>query len=166
MLKKNINEFNNIYSLFKDNYAILTAGGKSFNSMTVSWGEIGVLWGKDVATVFVRPQRYTKEFIDKYDNFTLSFLPLEYKEKVNYFGKTSGKDVDKFEKTNLHPIYDVDFDATYIGEAMYVLKMKKIYVDKIKPEGFIDSELMKNYPNSDYHFVYIGEIKQFLVNEE
>lgn len=163
MLRKEVKEFNEIFDLFNKNNAILTAGGKEFNSMTVSWGQIGVLWNKNIATVYVRPQRYTYEFIEKYDEFTLSFMPLELKEKIRVFGTKSGKEVDKFKESGLTPIYDVDFQVTYLKEAKYVLKLKKLYVSEIKEEGFVDKDLLKNYPSKDFHFVYIGEIKQFLV---
>lgn len=163
MLKKKLTDFNSIFDLFNNNWAILTAGGKTYNAMTVSWGQIGVLWNKNVATVYVRPNRYTNEFISVHDSFSLSFLPIEYKKELTVFGTKTGREMDKFKETGLTPVYDVDMDITYVKEAKYVLKMKKIYVGRITPEGMLDNSIMKNYPNPDYHYVYIGEIKQFLV---
>ena len=73
------------------------------NTMTASWGGIGVLWGKNVATVYIRPQRHTKEFIDAGDTFTISFFGGEHMKELGYLGKVSGKDVpDKIEQSGLH----------------------------------------------------------------
>lgn len=166
MLSKNINECSNVFQLFKDCWPILTAGGKDYNSMTISWGQMGVLWNKNVAIVYVRPQRHTYEFIQSQESFTLSFLPETYKEELAYFGSKSGKDVDKFKETGLTPVYDVDFDVTYVKEATFVLKMKKLYVDQLKKEGFLTENLLQHYPIDDFHYVFIGEVKQYLVNEE
>ena len=78
--------------------ALLTAGEKgNYNTMTVSWGMLGELWGKDMVTVFVRPQRYTYEFMEKYDNFTLSFFGSEYRRALSFCGSKSGRDFDKAE---------------------------------------------------------------------
>ena len=76
-----------------DEWALVTAGTTSgYNTMTVSWGGMGVLWGKDVVTIYVRPQRYTKEFLDANDRFTLSFYAPEHKEALRYLGTHSGRD--------------------------------------------------------------------------
>ena len=73
-----------------------TAGnGDSCNTMTASWGGVGIMWGKPVATVYIRPQRYTKEFIDKNGYFTLSFLPEEYRRSLNICGSVSGRNVEE-----------------------------------------------------------------------
>ncbi len=61
-------------------WALLTAGSKDkANTMTISWGGVGILWGKNVAFVFVRDSRYTKELIDKNEFFSLSFLSEKHK---------------------------------------------------------------------------------------
>ena len=77
-------------------WALLTAGDENgFNTMTVSWGAMGFMWGKPSVTVYIRPQRYTKEFVDTRDTFTLSFYPAEKKDALSYLGKVSGRDEDK-----------------------------------------------------------------------
>ena len=54
--------------LISDNWALLTAGKEGdYNTMTVSWGAVGEIWGKDAAFIFIRPQRYTYEFTEKED---------------------------------------------------------------------------------------------------
>lgn len=85
-------------------WALLTAGDENgFNTMTVSWGAMGFMWGKPSVTVYIRPQRYTKEFVDTRDTFTLSFYPAEKKDALSYLGKVSGRDEDKVKKGRLHP---------------------------------------------------------------
>ena len=128
------------------------------NTMTASWGGLGVLWGKNVATVYIRPQRYTREFVDGSDTFTLSFFGGAYKKEMGYLGKVSGKDVpDKIEQANLH-VELVDGQPTF-AEATQTLVCKKLYRDCIKPENFLSNEEdEKWYPNKDYHIVYIAEI--------
>ncbi len=169
MIRKNINEYDkNIFEELNDNWALLTVGGKDgYNCMTVSWGAMGVLWNKKVGFIFVRPTRHSYKIIDSTDRFTLSFFDGEYKDALKKCGSISGKDKDKFKESGLTPIYDVDFDLYYAKEAKYVMKFKKIYYQDIDPNNFVDTDLDgKNYPNKDYHRMYVGEITQFLVKEE
>ena len=135
------------------------------NTMTASWGGVGVLWGKDVATVYIRPQRYTKEFVDAADTFTLTFFDGECKKEMGYLGKVSGRDeADKIEKAGLH-VQHVDGYPTF-EEASQVLVCKKLYQDTIKPENFYGNEEdEKWYPQKDYHTMYIAEVLKVLVKE-
>ena len=152
----------NAVKMISDDWALLSAGDeKGFNSMTVSWGGIGELWGKDVAFIFVRPQRYTKEFIDKTDLLTLSFFGGEYKKELALCGKKSGRDIDKMKETGFTPVFS---DGTvYIGEAENVLILKKLAVTQMTPDIFLDKTIDEDcYPNKDYHIVYIAEIVKTL----
>lgn len=128
------------------------------NAMTASWGGVGVLWGKNVVTVYIRPQRYTKEFIDAQDTFTISFFDGKYMEELGYMGKISGRDVpDKLEQSGLH-LTHVD-GAPAFEEASQVLVCRKLYRGTIRPENFLDTEQdAKWYPQKDYHDVYVAEI--------
>lgn len=128
------------------------------NTMTASWGGVGVLWGKNVATVYIRPQRYTKQFVDESDTFTLSFFGGEHMKELGYLGKVSGKEEpDKIERSGLH----VEMIEGHPGfeEASLVLVCRKLYHDEIKPENFYGSdEDVRWYPEKDYHTMYIAEI--------
>ncbi|MGM9970238.1 MAG: flavin reductase [Anaeroplasma sp.] len=169
MLKKNIYELDkNIFDMIGNKCPILTAGDRftGFNSMTVSWGGLGVLWGKNVAFVFVRKSRYTYQFIEKSNSITLSFLPEKYNEAKTIFGKFSGKDINKYEKSNLHTTFDIDYNGYYITESEFVLKMKKLYSIDIPYEKLPDSIKQSYYSNGDEHTMYVCEISQYLVNEE
>ena len=127
------------------------------NTMTASWGGVGVLWGKNVVTVYIRPQRYTKEFVDSNDTFTLSFFDGNYMKELGYLGKVSGRDEDKIAKSGLH-VEMVDGQPTF-EEASQVLVCKKLYHDTMKPENFYGTEEdEKWYLDKDYHTMYIAEI--------
>lgn len=147
----------NTFSQIGEKWMLITAGNKEkFNTMTASWGMMGILWNKDVATAFVRPQRYTFEFLEKNDYYTLSFFESKYKKQLSYCGRNSGRNVDKIKETGLTPIFDEQ--APYFKEASTVFICKKIYGQFISLEGFIDIDLDKNYENKDYHKMYVGEI--------
>ena len=148
-------EFNPFNKISKQ-WMLVTAGDtESSNTMTASWGGVGIMWGKPVATVYIRPQRYTKEFIDKNEYFTLSFLPEEYRKALNVCGSVSGRNVaDKWQEAGLHP---------FVEEAEEVFVCRKLYAQEMLPECFIDSECdTKWYPEKDYHTMYIAEIVKVL----
>lgn len=147
-----------------DEWALLTAGTTSgYNTMTVSWGGMGVLWGKDVVTVYVRPQRYTKEFVDANDRFTLSFYAPKHKEALSYLGTHSGRDSYKATHVGFTPAY-LDGSVAF-EQASLVLVCRKLYADDIKPEKFLDGSIdARCYPEKDYHTMYIAEVEHALVS--
>lgn len=152
-----------VFSLIGDRWMLVAATDKSgrTNAMTASWGGMGVLWGKKVAFVFIRPQRYTKRFVDEADKFTLSFFDDSYKNMLGYMGKVSGKDEDKMAKSGL-TVTDKD-GAPVFKEASLTLVCRKMYRDTLKEENFIDkSNIEKWYPQKDYHDVYVAEIVEEL----
>ena len=146
--------------LINDDWALLSAGNENgWNTMTVSWGGIGELWNKDVVFVFVRPQRYTKEFLDKEGKFTLSFFGGRMKKEMGICGSKSGRDCNKAELAGIKPIFE---DGTvFIDEAEYALVCQTLYTDYIDPDGFFDKTPdEENYAQKDYHKVYVAEIKK------
>lgn len=129
------------------------------NTMTASWGGLGVLWRKNVAFVFVRPQRYTKEFVDAAGRCTLSFYGKEYRKALAYFGSISGRDEDKIGTMGFTPR---DFGgAPAFEQAQLVLRCKTLYAQPLDPEYFLPGVSCdeENYPNRDYHTVYVMEIE-------
>ncbi len=143
--------------LISDNWALVTAGNEEkFNTMTVSWGGIGEIWGKDAVFIFIRPQRYTFEFIEKEELFTLTFYGDEYKNALKLCGSKSGRDIDKVAETGLTPLF-TDGSVTF-EQAEYTLVCRKMASQFIDPKGFEDENIEKNYAAKDYHKVYIGEI--------
>lgn len=155
-------EFNPFHKISKE-WILITAGDeKKSNTMTASWGGLGIMWGKNIATAYIRPQRYTKEFVDANDTFTFSFLPEEYRKALNVCGTVSGKNVeDKWAEAGLHPYY-VD-GTTAVEEADLVFVCKKQYHQQMLPECFDETENdAKWYPEKDYHVMYMAEIVKVL----
>lgn len=152
----------NPFSAIGDQWMLITAGdSQNANTMTASWGGVGVLWNKNVVTCYVRPQRFTRKFIDAGETFSICFLPEAYRKQLIYCGRTSGRDEDKITGSGLTLVHDNA--APYFEESDIVLICKKIYVGELKPEGIVYPEDDKaNYPAKDYHIVYIGEIVEAL----
>lgn len=162
-MDKNDMLIESVFSLIGDRWMLVAATDKSgrTNAMTASWGGMGVLWGKKVAFIFIRPQRYTKRFVDEAAKFTLSFFDDSYKNMLGYMGKVSGKDEDKIAKSGL-TVTDRN-GAPVFKEASLTLVCKKMYRDTLKEENFIDkSNIEKWYPQKDYHDVYVAEIVEEL----
>lgn len=155
----------NPFTAIGQQWMLITAGDqKKVNTMTASWGGMGVLWGDNVVTVYIRPQRYTKEFVDQQDCFSLSFFDNTYKKELGVLGSVSGRDQDK--------IQDVGFHVTYLEnvptfeEANLVFIVEKVYEDDIKPELFKNKTIdEKWYPDQDYHTMYIAKVKAVYVSK-
>ncbi|MBZ4682989.1 MAG: hypothetical protein PWP46_21 [Fusobacteriaceae bacterium] len=152
-------EFNVFDKIGKQWMLISAKQGEKINTMTASWGGMGVLWNKEVVYIFVRPQRYTREFIDASDYFTLSFFDEEYRKELSYLGKVSGRDIDKIKETSLIPA--IEDDKVYFEQANMVIHCKKIYRQHLTPESIIDKKIEEFYEN-DYHIMYIGEILEIM----
>lgn len=162
----NVNELEmNPFTKISKQWMLITAGNEEkANTMTASWGSVGFIWNKNALTMYIRPQRYTKEFVDANDTFTVSFLPEQYREALNLCGKISGRDEDKITKAGLTLAYE---DSTpYFEEAELVLVCKKMYVQEMKQECLEDASFDATYyPNNDYHYLYIAEIAKALKKE-
>jgi flavin reductase (DIM6/NTAB) family NADH-FMN oxidoreductase RutF len=159
-----------------DDWALLTAGdtsvsGGHWNTMTVSWGGLGELWSRDVAFVFIRPQRRTREFVEAGSLFTLSFFDKSHRKALAFCGDKSGRDVDKAAETGLHPIV---FDRSLLNgraqgavgfaEASEIIVCRKLYTHVFDPAKMLDPAIRRDcYPQSDYHTMYIAETAGLLV---
>lgn len=143
--------------MISDGWGLVTAGNEEkFNTMTVSWGGLGEIWGKDAVFIFIRPQRYTYEFIEKEEFFTLSFYGEEFRNALKICGSQSGRNTDKVANAGLTPVFT---DGTVSFEqAEYTLVCRKMASQFIDPKGFEDESIEKNYSAGDYHKFYIGEI--------
>ncbi len=156
LIKKNI-----FQSIGKDWMLITASDGEKTNTMTASWGGLGVMYGKNVAFVVVRPQRYTLEFIDKAENFSLCFLDKSYRKVLNYLGTVSGRTEDKIEKSGLTLVQEED--APYFGEAKQVFICRKLLRQPLEEGSLLVEKLDSTfYPNKDYHILYIAEITKSL----
>ena len=139
-------------------WALISAGDKNkCNTMTVSWGGVGVLWGKNVVYIFIRDSRYTKEFIDNGEFFSMSFFNEKYRDALSYCGKESGRNVDKFKGAGLTPAFR--HNIPYPDEANLVLLCRKMAAVPITEDTFVDPQIMpKWYSDNDMHVMYVGEI--------
>lgn len=155
----------NPFKLIGEEWALLGAkNGDKSNAMTISWGSMGVMWNKNVAFAFVRPQRYTLEFIDNSDMFTLSFFGKEMRNELSYCGSVSGRNEDKL-KTCGFTEYDCD-GAPCFEEARLTLVCRKLYRQELSSDCFIDKILDgRCYPQEDYHVMFAGEIVKVIVKE-
>lgn len=150
----------NVFDMLQDEWMLITAGNKdSFNTMTAAWGSFGILWRKPIVVIYIRPQRYTFEFTEKHNTFSLSFFGHNnYRDALSICGTKSGRDIDKVIETGLTPITTPNNNIAF-EEARLVFDCRKLYADFIKPELFFDVDLEQSiYPSSDHHRFYIGEI--------
>ncbi len=155
---------NNV-DLWSNKWLLLTSGDfekKVFNTMTVGWGSLGVMWNKPFAQVVVRPTRYTHQFMDEYQTFTLCAFPEMYRRALKLMGSKSGRDGDKYAKSGLTPIAASTVAAPAFAEAELIIECQKIYWDDFKPEHFLARQIYANYPLKDYHRIYFGEIVAIL----
>ena len=132
------------------------------NAMTASWGGLGVLWNTPVATVYVRPQRYTFDLMEKSDRVSLCFLGAEYKQALTLCGTKSGRDMDKLKECGLSA-EEID-GVPAISDSSVIMICKKLYADDLKEDKFIDREHLSHY-KGDFHRFYILEIEKILVKE-
>lgn len=155
----------NVVDLLKNQWALVTAGNNDgLNTMTVSWGAVGELWAMDMATIYIRPQRYTVNYLEENDYFTISFFDSKYHSALAFCGAKSGKDVDKVKETGLTPA--LNESAPYFEEAKLVLVCKKVAKGEFKPEQMLDKSIIdKQYPAKDFHYIYYGAIEKVLVKE-
>ncbi|MGD8815299.1 MAG: flavin reductase [Anaerolineales bacterium] len=147
--------------LWGTQYLLLTSGdyeqGK-FNAMTIGWGSFGIMWSRPFVQVVVRPIRYTYEFMEQFDTFTVCAFPPEYADALQLLGTKSGRDGDKITEAGLHPIPSLKVTAPGYEEAELILECQKLYWDDMEKANFLDPNLDAKYPRKAYHRIYFGEI--------
>jgi flavin reductase (DIM6/NTAB) family NADH-FMN oxidoreductase RutF len=139
-------------------WMLITAGSAdSYNTMTASWGGFGELWARPVCFIVIRPQRFTREFVDREEFFTLSFFKTEQKGILQFCGANSGREVDKAAATGLTTA-TTRLGSVYFNEASRVLECRKIYHHDLDPENFMNADIDQYYPQKDWHRMYVGEV--------
>lgn len=157
-------DFNaNNFTIFDKGWFLLTGGNISwnnFNAMTVSWGGFGTMWGKPVVTVVVRPQRYTLEFLDREDDFTLCAFGEEFREKLTFLGRNSGRQLpDKITQSGLTPVAAEIVSAPAYAEAELVMECRKLYRGELCGKNFCCKSIVKEcYPDRDFHIFFVAEL--------
>ncbi|MFN8207784.1 MAG: flavin reductase family protein [Bacteroidales bacterium] len=149
----------NVFRLLDDDWMLVTAGEPDyFNTMTASWGGFGIFWNRPVGIAMVRPQRYTRKFIDSYPSYSISFFDEKFRKALEICGSKSGRVFNKVEESGLTPALTEEGNMYFI-EARLVLECRKLYQDDFHEHLFSLPEIPKNfYPSKDFHRFYIGEI--------
>ncbi len=157
----------NAFQMIGEDWMLITAAKPdgTVNTMTASWGGMGVIWGGPAAYLFIRPQRYTREFVDASAELSLCFFDEKYRKALSHLGSVSGRDEDKIGTVGL--TVEKDGDVPYFSEARVVLKCRRLYRQPMGPEYFTDrEEPAKWYPDEDYHIQYIVRIEEVRVRED
>lgn len=159
----------NPFQLIGKEWMLITAGNPQIgcNTMTASWGHLGCLWGHNdpTAVVYIRPSRYTKQFVDRTDHFALCVMNGAFKKQMAYLGSASGRYEDKIAAAGLTPVFAEG--TTYFAEAKMVFICQKLYASELQENGFIHQETIdENYPLRDFHTMYVGKIEKVLVQED
>lgn len=152
----------NTFQMINHDWMLVTAEKDGVaNTMTASWGGLGIMWNKPVAFVAIRPERFTKEFVDDSTHFSLTFFPEKYRKELTYLGTVSGRDEKKIEKSGLTLAYEKGIP--YFEDATTILICKKLFMQPYTKEAFLDAELFdNNYSNGGLHSLYIAEIEKVL----
>jgi flavin reductase (DIM6/NTAB) family NADH-FMN oxidoreductase RutF len=152
-------------------WMLISAGDVSsdkgaWNTMTASWGCLGVLWQRNIAQVYIRNTRHTLGFANASGIFSLSFFGEAFRKALNICGEDSGRDTNKAVKAELTPIV---FPGGAVGfrEAKEIIVCRKLYTHDFDPSRFLDPNIdVSQYPLKDYHRLFIGEITEYLVKAE
>lgn len=151
----------NVCDKLNNEWALLTAGDKKkFNSMTISWGSFGVLWFKNVVTIYVRPERYTLEFLKKQKYFTVSFYDEKFRKDLQILGTKSGRDTNKMQEISLTPKF-LENGITF-KEATQTFVCKKLYMGQMDLDKMDKQTREQNYTSPEGHYVFIGEIEKIV----
>lgn len=158
----------NPYQFWDKQGILLTSGDLAaghFNTMTVGWGSLGVMWGFPFVQVAVRPNRYTFKFMEQYGTFTLCAFPDAYHAALQLLGTKSGRDGDKISESGLTLTQSTRVAAPCFAEANLVLECRKIYWDDLAGGHFLEPKIENRYPQKDYHRIYFGELLAVLADE-
>jgi flavin reductase (DIM6/NTAB) family NADH-FMN oxidoreductase RutF len=163
ILPENLNK--NAIHLIAKEWMLISAGSiDHFNNMTAAWGGLGNLWNKPAAYVFIRPTRYTYNFVEKNDFFTICFFDEKFRDMLNLTGTKSGREIDKMHGLGLTPIKSTN-SSIYYQEASIVMECRKLYYQDIDPNHFLDETIISNYPKHDFHRMYVAEIVETLIKK-
>lgn len=149
-----------VFRVFSEQNALLTAGDKEgCNTMTIGWCQLGCIWNLPVCTVYVRPERYTYQFIESHDYFTISILPASEKKTMALCGSKSGRDVDKISECGLTVRYGAG-DAPFFEEAQWVLVCRKLYAQDMEPSCTLEEAAILPFygKRGGWHRSYTGQV--------
>ena len=146
-----------VFKIYDKKWALVTSGTPDdFNTMTISWGGLGTIWNKPVATVYIRTSRLTHEYMDKNEYFSVCFFPEQYKETLGILGAKSGREIDKMHIEGLTPRKEMD--TVVYDEADITLVCRKLFVQELDPSKIPSDIVDKFYNGIAPHDMYIGEV--------
>lgn len=147
--------------VFHNEWALVTAGREGdYNTMTIGWGGLGTLWSIPVATIYVKPVRYTHSFLERNDYFTVSFFPADCRKALGVLGTLSGRDGDKVTQSGLHPKY-LEHGVTF-EEATVTLVCKKIYRQDLDMNAMPTEMINRYYRQEAPHTMFVGQVVDIL----
>lgn len=152
-----------VFRLIGKEWMLITAGtSQHFNTMTASWGGLGWLWNKPVAFIFVRPERYTYEFIESGSRITLSFLSEDHRAVLNLCGSKSGREIDKVKECGLTPL-TTDRGAIAFAQSRLTLDCRPLFRSPMQASQFQDQDILSRWyndkPGGSLHVMYVLEIE-------
>ena len=173
------------FEMIGKDWMLITSGNEnSLNTMTASWGGMGVMWNKNVVFAFIRPSRYTFDFVNKHDYFSCSFFDESYRKMLSYMGSHSGRNTDKIKDCNLTPVFSeiapcdtedkrpnnskvdtkdgLPSGVPFFEQANTVVICKKLYAQPMNDKFFTDDKTKEKFCGEDFHHLYIGEIIKIL----
>ncbi len=155
----------NVFRLIAKDWTLISAGSPdSYNMMTANWAGLGFLWRCNVCFLFIRPSRYTYEFIEREDTLSLNFFDESFRETLTLCGKKSGRDIDKMRDVPLTP-FELDGGSVAFEEARLVLNCKKMCTADMETFNYIDKSVLQNYADGDFHKLYICEITEAFIKD-
>lgn len=156
----------NIIELISHDWMLVTAGDiHDFNTMTASWGMMGEMWGCDVAECVIRPQRFTRQYVDRMKSYTLSFFPENMRKVLTVMGTKSGREIDKMHYPGLDAVELPSGLVTFKG-ARLVVECEVMYVDKFDEGAFLDKSILDRWYDNDLHYRYIGRITHVWIPDD
>jgi len=150
----------NFIQLVGKEWMLITAGNEnSYNTMTASWGGFGEIWNKPVSMITVRDTRYTYEFIEANDIYTLTFFPAKYKDKLSFLGTRSGRDTNKIKDSGLTPI-STPLGSMSFSEGRMIIECRKLYGKPMDKDAILDKKIAEEVygHEASMHTLYIGDI--------
>lgn len=150
------------FEIYDRTWALVSAGNmEDYNTMTISWGGLGTIWNKPVATIYIRPSRHTYGYLENNECFTVSFFPEEYKKDLGILGKLSGRDGDKVASTSLTAV--AAGESVTFAQAEVTLLCRKLYYNDLSKENMPADIRDRNYAADEpAHRMYIGEVVEII----
>ena len=153
----------NPFEMIGKEWMLIAAGDRTgCNAMTAAWGALGEIWNKPVSFLFVRPQRYTYQLLERCGGYSLCFFGEENRPMMQYMGTASGRSEDKIAGAGLTLAFEDG--VPYFEQARLVLICRKLYRQDLEEGCFVDRQTLdQSYPLRDFHRMHVGEVTRVLL---